>query len=265
MAAEFVPANELEKALLAAHGSPAARPAFFQTLLTSDVFFLTPQAPATEGARTLAADTEVSFLLFDGPNGPYVPFFSSRARVEEVVQKMKSTLGFLGLAGRDAFGLLAQRGGPAVLNPGFACGKQFVPEEIRRLADGNTSPGEVVTIAKSTSVLLGQPSEYPQALVDALRTFFTQRPSVEAAYLGQIHDPASALPPHAIIGIVCSDYAGVVVEAGAVAQAATTEPVPIDFIQVGSRSKEGVQGYLRRETQPFYERRATAKPWWKVW
>src|SRR4051794_8263639 len=100
MPADFTPANELEKALVLAAQDPAARPAFLRCLLEADLFFLTPQPPAAVGKRVLEQGQKVELVAFGRPRGPFTPFFSSRARVEEVAHQMQRPFGFLALAGR---------------------------------------------------------------------------------------------------------------------------------------------------------------------
>jgi hypothetical protein len=263
MSDDFVPTNELEEALMQAAGDPAARPAFYRRLLEAKLFFVTPEAPASPGREVLPAGREVVVMSFTGPRGPFTPFFSSQERVAEVAPRMNRPLGFLALAGRDAFGLLAQRAQQAVLNPGFPFGKEFSPEEIRQLAAGSLDVGSTITVEEATEVLLGQPSQYPRALVDALIRLFAGKPSVAAAYLAQIHDPASGLPPHPIIGIVSDDYDQVVREAGMVANA-FADGGPVDFMEADPARAEGVTEYLLQSTKPFYQRKAD-KPRWKFW
>ena len=65
-----------------------------------------------------------------------MPLFSSRARVDEIARLRERTYGFVALSGKAAFARLAKEKRAAFLNPGFACGKQFVPDVIDRLAGG---------------------------------------------------------------------------------------------------------------------------------
>jgi hypothetical protein len=258
---DFTPENDLEQALVRAAHDPAARPAFYRCLLDAVLFLVTPDAPARKGPRTLESDTAVSLLSFERPRGLFTPIFSSQARVAEVCSRMPEPVGYLGLKGRDAFPLLAQREQAAVLNPGLPYGKEFTVKEIRRLATGNIELGASITVHRPTEVILGQPSRHPQALVDALARLFAGLPSVEAAHLAQIHDPASDLPPHPIIGIVCNEYRQVVPQAGLIADGLAGGPV--DFVQLDRAHAEGAADYLLRETKPFYQRRS--KPRWKFW
>ena len=65
-----------------------------------------------------------------------MPLFSSRARVDEIARLRERTYGFVALPGKAAFARLAKEKRAAFLNPGFASGKQFVPDVIDRLAGG---------------------------------------------------------------------------------------------------------------------------------
>lgn len=51
-------------------------------------------------------------------------------------------------------------------------------------------------------VLVGQPKEYPTALVEGLRALFASAGCVESAYLVQMYDPRSGEPPHNLVGVL---------------------------------------------------------------
>jgi hypothetical protein len=134
--AEFLPANDLEETLVRAASDPAARPEFYRRLLAAELFILTDEARAAEGQTSKAAATDAAFLTWTSPSGPYVPLFSSRARVDEIARQRERTYGFVALGGKAAFARLAREKRAAFLNPGFACGKQFVTDVVERLAGG---------------------------------------------------------------------------------------------------------------------------------
>jgi SseB protein C-terminal domain/SseB protein N-terminal domain len=223
---------------------------------------LTPDAREGPAKTTIGAGTSLALVNWEGPSGPITPIFSSLGRVEEAAHRADRPLGFVELEGAALFALLAQHPREAVLNPGFAYGKQLTPDEIRRLASGMILAAEARTLEKPTQALLGQPAVYPQRLVDALVRLLRDRPSVQAAYLAQIHfagDPA----PHPVIGLVSSDYARDVGEAGLVAKE-VGDPSPVDFVDMQKGADDGIPRYLREKTKPFYER-AKAKARWRIW
>jgi hypothetical protein len=133
---DFTPANELEETLVRAATDPAARPEFYRRLLAADLFVLTEEAHAADGQTSKPAGADASFITWDSPNGSYVPLFSSRARIDEIARLRERTYGFVALPGKAAFARLAKEKRVAFLNPGFACGKQFVPDVIDRLSGG---------------------------------------------------------------------------------------------------------------------------------
>jgi len=135
--AEFTPANDLETTLVRAATEPAARPEFYRRLLAAELYILTEEARGADGQTSKEAPADAAFITWDSPSGPYVPLFSSRARVDEIARVRERTYGFVALTGRAAFARLAQEKRAAFLNPGFACGKQFVPDVIDRLAGGD--------------------------------------------------------------------------------------------------------------------------------
>ena len=137
MIAEFTPANDLEETLVRAATDAAARPEFYRRLLSAELFILTEEAREVEGQTSKEAAADAAFIAWESPSGPYVPLFSSRARVDEIARLRERTYGFVALTGRAAFARLAQEKRAAFLNPGFACGKQFVPDVIDRLAGGD--------------------------------------------------------------------------------------------------------------------------------
>jgi hypothetical protein len=136
---EFTPDNELEQMLVRAAADPAARPEFYRRLLAAELYILTDEthaAPGEASQTSRPASAEAAFITWESPTGLYVPLFSSRARVDEIARLRERSYGFVALSGKAAFARLAQEKRAAFLNPGFACGKQFVPDVIDRLAGG---------------------------------------------------------------------------------------------------------------------------------
>jgi hypothetical protein len=133
---DFTPANDLEETLVRAATEPAARPEFYRRLLAAELYVLTDETGLTDAETSKPAAPDAKLITWESPSGPYVPLFSSRARVDEIGRLRERSYGFLALPGKAAFARLAQGKHAAFLNPGFACGKQFVPDVIDRLAGG---------------------------------------------------------------------------------------------------------------------------------
>jgi hypothetical protein len=260
----FVPVNPLEDCLLRAATDPSARPEFYRLLLESEIYFLTPTPPKEPGQYTAEADTQLELVHLPGKTGNIIPFFSSLQRLQEMIAASGAKYGFVAFRGRDAFNILTQSSTTAVLNPGLAFGKEFLPEEMQRLADGSFFETNEKVIGAGKQILLGQPAVYPHDLVKALQRLFERQPSVSAAYLAQVHDPSSGDPPHIMIGIECPGSMRVVApEAVLVAQEVMKGATIVDFIEVGS-GKGSLDAYFKTQTQPFFKRTAS-KPRWKFW
>ena len=136
MIVDFTPANDLEQALVRAATDPAARPEFYRRLLAAQLYILTEEGRGADGQTSKEGATDAAFITWESPIGPYVPLFSSRARVDEIARLRERMYGFVALSGKAAFARLAKEKRAAFLNPGFASGKQFVPDVIERLAGG---------------------------------------------------------------------------------------------------------------------------------
>ncbi len=252
MTTGFAPKNALERALVEAVADPAARPAFYRVLLESPLFFLTPAEAVQERKTLLAPGEQLQLLHLRGTSGPFVPFFSSLERVREAMATSEIAFGSISIPGAQAFRLLAQQPSLAFLNPGLPVGKPFVPEEIRQLADVTMAEGGLRVVEKSTKVLLGQPAERPDALIELLRRAFERDPTVEAAWLAQLHEPESGKPPHPIVGIRSSDPQRAMREAGRAVRA--LPGALVEFVDASAETEEGIVGYLRGRGEAIYVR-----------
>ena len=156
---EFTPGNELEEVFVQAATDPAARVDFYRRLLASEIYVLTEDSPLTGGESTRETTATAVLVTWEGPTGPYVPLFSSRARVDEISKARERAFGYVVMRGQAAFALLAEKPRAAFLNPGFACGKQFSPEVIERLADAALPQptGERPTVREGSNGAKGVP------------------------------------------------------------------------------------------------------------
>lgn len=156
----FVPENALEQLLMAAATDPEARPAFQQALLAADLCAATPE-PAPEGVRELEAGDQVSLLNVPGRDGaPVAALFSSERRI---VDAFGPGTGFLLIPARELLDMVSVTG--AFLNPGSDYGVEWSPADLCALL------GKPVrwTVEEPTEVMLGTPSDPPEALLALLR------------------------------------------------------------------------------------------------
>jgi hypothetical protein len=241
--------NALDDLLKKAATDPAARPAFYKQLLTDDLIVITDkQENFEEGTRMFQENTKINIASF--PDGS-IPVFTSTERIFEK-GIVKEQVPYLKMKGADLLNLVQKA--KLLLNPYSDFGKELLPDEISRILDGSIfEGGKEITIQKDTEVLLGQPANYPTAMVQALQNLFRTNPEVNAAYLGYIHDPESGLPPHLLVGIDTEgELSNVSKEAGLTAQQFLKEGEFIDIIKIDQNS--GVSDYLLTQTKPFYQR-----------
>jgi len=105
----------------------------------------------------------------------------------------------------------------------------------------------------SKKVFLGQPSEYPTELINALKEYFRTEDNVLSAYLAQILDGSKGELPRPIIGIAASgDYDGIQEECGKIVKRILSDYECVDFIPLGD---DEVSIYMKEQTEPFYTKR----------
>jgi len=241
----------LEIALRLASADPARRPEFYRLLLESQVFILSRSDGTAKTNRTLAAGEKISiqhWLRNDG--SPVIPFFSSMAALQRAIAQETPYMAF---AARALFEMT--RGSPLVLNPKSPYGKELLPQEIEALlTNGVNHQAEQRVITQPTRVLLGQPANYPQKMVDSLTALLARQSKVKAAYLALMHDPAHDEKPCLVVGIEADgDMEQLIRDAGAVAADTAPNREPVDLLRI-KRGDGGLSDYCLRSVKPFYER-----------
>jgi hypothetical protein len=251
---QFTPTNDLERALAEAARDPAARPRFYQLLLESQLFVLVPPHVGPPGERTLKQSENLPLISWKKGDQDVIPMFTSLPLLQQIARRTGQELHYFALKGKDLFGVLAAGPLPAVLNPNCPVGKEFLVGEMRDIASGKffeVAKPEVVQ--KERKVLLGQPSEYPHALVDALKRHLSTQPRVKAAYLAQIADSSTGVPPHLIFAISLQGEIDPIMQPLLMITREILGPNKIaDFTVLGHGGS--FDDYFLTQTQPFYQR-----------
>jgi hypothetical protein len=244
--------NELERLLVRAREDPAARPRFYRALADHTLYVLTP-VPMDEGSRTVQAEEQIQIIHWLDGDQQIIPIFSSLERLNEAVRQVPEKYGYLGVRGRELFGILSQGDLPAVLNPNWSHGRTFLPNEIARLAEGTFSdPASTEIIERERSVLVGQPKEYPHDLVVALKKCFSSEKKVAAAYLALYVDPKVGPEPRLVVTIASTgDARSVVKDAGVIAREIMNNGPAVDFVV----TEKGADAPLSGGSEPFYTRK----------
>ncbi|GAB2935440.1 enhanced serine sensitivity protein SseB [Hafnia psychrotolerans] len=253
--------NELERLLRLSVTEAAYRPAFYQVLLDATVYVLGDAGQQEEGAGEVAitAGSELNLLHWEKQEGSSViPLFSSIEVLERAsAGESPEEQAFVALPARVLFEMTL--GEELFLNPKSEYGKEFTASEVTLLlkTGGLTAPVELV-LDKESQLMIGQPEEYPSAMVDALTTLFTQKKQIRRAFLALIHDKAVDEQPNLLVGIEAegteAEVDELIREAGNVASETSPDDLPVDFCVV-SEKERGISHYLISHTQPFYQRK----------
>lgn len=254
--------NELERLLRLSVTAAAWRPAFYQTLLDSTVFVLGDAGQddaEKQGSVAITAGSELNILHWEKQDGSsIIPFFSSVDVLEKAsAGESPDEQAFVALPARVLFEMT--QGEELFLNPKSEYGKEFYPSEVMLLLSngGLNAPSELV-LDKESQLLIGQPEEYPSAMIDALTTLFTQKKPVRRAFMALIHDKTVDDQPNLLIGVEADgneqEIDALIREAGNVAAETSPDDRPVDFCIV-SEKERGISHYLISHTQPFYQRK----------
>lgn len=241
----------LDAALAQAAVDPAARPDFYRLLVRSEVFVLGRTEYPGEGSRTLGAGEQVQLRAWTKTDGTEIlPFFTSLAALQRAIQEEEPYL----TMPSEALFELAQ-GTALVLNPGSPYGKEFLPGEIEALlASGVNRQAETRVVQEATQVLLGQPADYPKAMVQALTDLLPRHAAVKAAYLCQMHDPSSEPGLSLVIGLEGEgDLRRALQDAGVVAAETGPAGRAVDLVRV-TPGAQGLSDYFTTSVAPFYRR-----------
>ena len=246
----FEPENELEESLLKAADEPAYRPAFYQTLVSSDIFVIQHDSiPEQEGEVTLEAGKQLQIQNIELDGKPHIPIFTSLTKLQAVLQE---EAGYLAINALEFFKII--NGSELVLNPGSEYGKQFTKEEISNIINGSFfKPTSTYKAEKETKILIGQPSNYPNEPVKELKKYYKTKKEVVSAYLVHFHNPETGDPPHTLIGILTTgNWNEVVSSSGIICNDVEIPDPPVDFIQIDSQ--EAISNYFS-DIEPFYKKR----------
>lgn len=239
----FTPENKLEEMLIKAAKDAESRMTFYTILLEADIYIINQN-------KTIGEKRQMQIQPVEADGKQYLPIFSSVKRITESIDKEVT---YIQMRAKDFFN--ATIGANIILNPMSECGKKFVPEEIQGMLDGSIFY-EPVKLKENTEVMLGQPANYPQELVNALINLFSKYESIKAAYLANYYNPKENIPPHPLIGVDLEsdkDREKILGEAGVIVTKLGIKTV--DFIQIGSQGSGDISRYLTKETKAFYERR----------
>jgi hypothetical protein len=246
----FDPVNGLEVSLIKAATDPAHRAQFYRVFVAAEVFVI-EQGPRRQSSspRVLNAGENICLTTLQRNGQTVVPIFSSLLRVQSFAAE---GVNWLALNALEV--LRITKGAVVILNPGADYGKEFTAAEIASILDGSLwKPTNSYVAQKETKVLIGQPANYPHALVAVLSRYFSTAPEVERAYLAQYLNPECDQKSHSLVAAeVTQDWDRVMAGAGLALSGTVIPDPPVDFLQL--TGKGGIEDHFRSGVKPFYER-----------
>jgi hypothetical protein len=180
----FVPGNPLEQVLLDA--SQGADPQELLAALAANPVFIPAASPGVAGELELRAGATVELPVFEHQGQRYVPVFTAQDRV--------GADGYLRLTGED-LAAIWPAGHALAINPGEELSLALPEADVRALNGG------VEHIPAGSDITVGVPSEEPEALWDALRSWAAAQPAVRAAHRALVLVHAPGQEPQLVVGL----------------------------------------------------------------
>jgi hypothetical protein len=239
----FTPQNPLEVMMVEAHAGRLAMDTLMRALLTAPVY-LVPGDDSDAGELSLAA-------LEGRDGGRYIPAFTDRGRLERFSGSDRAASVLLRDLAPDWPAEVS-----LVIDPGDPIELVLPGPDFRRIAD-DREPGGEETVPAGTSIMIGDPAEEPEAVLEAVARACSGRPEVVAAYRAQLHVNRAGERPHLAIGLVVDAPSGDHHELQSeVARSATAAGAEQVSVVVLDRLAEGdaVASYMLEKTRPFYSR-----------
>lgn len=246
--------DTLDQALEKAALDPSAQLEFLHILSESDVYVI-GQVVGSDGAAgtgTIEAGQQIEVSNVDIEGVPHVPFFTTLDKLS----KFAPGASYLRLNTCDLFNVAA--GASFVLNLGSNFGKAFTPDEAAGIANGTRLQTSSRTVEQPEEVMIGEPADRPEALLELLHRIFEARPAVLRAWLAHYFNAQDGEPPHTLIAIEVEPRQrdlgpSIVNEAAAAASRVTIPHPPIDFFLLEPGDDVGLAGYFLKAA-PFFER-----------
>ncbi len=245
---EFKPANKLEEALVKAMHEPAARPEFYRVLMQSNLLVIPVEEPVIENG-SVAAGQKLMLASYRNEDLFFTAFFTSETRVLEAAQEGAK---YISMAAKDFFELTL--GGYLIMNAASPYHKEFYPDEVQNMLKGNYGNGEYV-IQEDMPILVGQPANYPDLLVEELKKIYKSKPEVKAAYLVQYVQQNQSTPPALMIGLELRDessFKDISRQTGEAIGDKKFHPHH-EYVDVVSLAQKGMS-FLKKDNKPFYKK-----------
>jgi hypothetical protein len=128
----FKPHNDLEALMQAAVKNPNRIPAFYKTLLQTEIYVLTPETPVKPGQRrSIKFKEKLNIATVEFQGLKWHPAFTSKSRISDYLKEPEVCLGAVA---KNLFEMLP--GSNFWLNPLSECQKPLPASEVALLLSG---------------------------------------------------------------------------------------------------------------------------------
>jgi SseB protein N-terminal domain len=128
----FKPNNDLEALMQAAVKEPRRIPAFYEKLLESEIYILTPEAPMQPNQRrSMKYKEKLNIATVDFQGLKWLPAFTSKSRISDYLKEPEVCLGAVA---KNLFEMLPDAN--FWLNPLGECQKPIPASEVALLLNG---------------------------------------------------------------------------------------------------------------------------------
>lgn len=246
--------KKLEALLIQSKQQPAHFVEFLQQLMQSQVYC--PIMMGDGSAADSQASQVISFQRWtDAQQQQSAVFFTS---VEKMRQVLPIDQAYLCFPAKKLFEMNATA--HLRMNPETDISQDFYSPDIQSVLQGNYSTVFPDDFERVIEVFLGQPSEYPNAMVEQLNDFFVSESNIVAAYLAEILDQSRDTQPSLLIGLHLATSLDEIQKQqlhgkiGRIAYASIQHKKTIDLVHLEHDEQDGIEQYLLHETKPFYVR-----------
>ena len=196
-----IPANDLDRAIIALPRSRANAPEFYRQLMQGELWFLMKYQPELEGERmAITNGSPIPFIKLQDQQGDVVPIFSSLERAEEGLKKghvPDNTYLPSSMQAQQLLELLGHLKWRAVVNLSCSTGAMNIPYELMRdLANGTALKPLDLDREDEQEVKLQilNPADYPTDLIQPVFEVVRRYPNFKALWVfGKVGElPAGA-------------------------------------------------------------------------
>lgn len=165
---------------------PEIAPLFYKELLNSEIYALTiNDTPKTNLEKDNGISSENQTISLKGFQDQTIPIFSSEARMFDNASPLKPGIDtYIVMKGIDLFRTC--QGVKFILNPYSDSAKELLPEEINAILNGPDIVHKEIKIEENTEVLVKEPEEKSQDMIESIRNYCKTNPNINSAYLALV-------------------------------------------------------------------------------